>query len=361
MEDRSATEVVQENQEAKALIARECQAVDEKQDTNVLEAMEGVEQGSRPPSPPSSGAATPTLRRLPCPDRLWPRYPPANYGAATRGTLFRSAYPADRNIEFLECLDIKSVLCLVDTEPSVLYSRWIEENNIKRHRVDIAPNKEGKPGTSGESLCEALLIVLDAENYPLHIHCNQGKHRTGCLIACLRKIQRRPMCDILLEYYTYAYPKARPGDVELIKAFDPEAVFDYAKAHGYLEKQSFMKRMDSMIVNVDGLAEALSSNAALDSGMSIASTWSAYSTSSSEHGLEMSGSGKIELLENDRPSLSRTSSQDSIITLSGVSGQSEDHDTAASDINSPSSSVVELAYEDMTPPPDTECKALGSQ
>jgi len=41
MEDESATQVVQENEEAKAMIARECQAVDEKQDTNVLEAMEG--------------------------------------------------------------------------------------------------------------------------------------------------------------------------------------------------------------------------------------------------------------------------------------------------------------------------------
>ena len=41
MEDGSVSQIVQENQEAKAMIAQECRAADEKRDTNVLEEMEG--------------------------------------------------------------------------------------------------------------------------------------------------------------------------------------------------------------------------------------------------------------------------------------------------------------------------------
>jgi hypothetical protein len=113
--------------------------------------------------------------------------------------------------------------------------------------------------TTWDSLCEALLIAMDCANYPLYLHCNQGRHRTGCVIACLRKIQRWSIEDIITEYKTYAYPKARSGDIELIKAFEPSCVYDYAVANGYLKDQPYMRRMDSGVTNIDMLAEALSS------------------------------------------------------------------------------------------------------
>ncbi|EMC97567.1 hypothetical protein BAUCODRAFT_53222, partial [Baudoinia panamericana UAMH 10762] len=151
--------------------------------------------------------------------------PPPNFGATKDGNLYRSAFPQDRNIDFLRSLKFRNVLCLVDTEPSEAYSRWIGDDGIKRLRVDIAPNKDGRVSTTWDSLCAALLLVMDSANYPMYIHCNQGRHRTGCVLACLRKIQRWPIEDILAEYEAYANPKVRTGDVDLIRAFDPEAVF----------------------------------------------------------------------------------------------------------------------------------------
>jgi protein tyrosine/serine phosphatase len=38
-------------------------------------------------------------------------------------------------------------------------------------------------------LQEALSALLDVRTHPILIHCNKGKHRTGCLVGCLRKVQ----------------------------------------------------------------------------------------------------------------------------------------------------------------------------
>ena len=82
------------------------------------------------------------------------------------------------------------------------------------------------------------------------------------MVACLRKIQKMPMDEILAEYHAYADPKAREGDIALIKAFDPEVVFEYSKEHGYFDGyEPSMKRLDSGIINIDGLAAALGSGA----------------------------------------------------------------------------------------------------
>ncbi|GAB1741325.1 hypothetical protein NU219Hw_g6563t1 [Hortaea werneckii] len=268
----------------------------------------GVEYTSRPPSPPS-GARTPSLRLEECPSRLRPQIPPPNYGAVKPGALFRSAFPQDRNLEFLEGLNIRTILSFVATEPSELYTNWLRTSAITRVRVDIAPNKDGHVHTTWDSLCEALLLVLDSANYPLYLHCNQGRHRTGCVIACLRKIQRWPLDAVLAEYRVYASPKAREGDVELIKAFDPDVVFDYAKARGYLDNHQrkqghpggsfFMKRMDSTIADIDALAEALASHGSPfedggddaelhpSSSRVSSTTGSLFSSASDEEALEM--------------------------------------------------------------------------
>ncbi|KAI7515039.1 hypothetical protein KC347_g204 [Hortaea werneckii] len=239
----------------------------------------GVGHISRPPSPPS-GTQTPSLRLEECPSRLRPQIPPPNYGAVKPGLLFRSAFPQDRNLDFLEDLNIRTILSFVPTEPSEQYTSWLHTSSIIRHRIDIAPNKSGPTHvqTSRDSLCEALLLLLDRANYPLYLHCNQGRHRTGCVVACLRKIQRWPIEDVLDEYRVYASPKVREGDVELIRRFEPEWVFQFAKETGYFDQRLggkrdrrghdhqsagsgfFMKRMDSsLIADIDALAEALGS------------------------------------------------------------------------------------------------------
>ena len=71
---------------------------------------EGFPTSSRPPSPPESGTATPRVTIGLCPPRLTPLYVPINYGCVDEDKIFRSSYPQDRNVEFIDSLGIRSVL-----------------------------------------------------------------------------------------------------------------------------------------------------------------------------------------------------------------------------------------------------------
>lgn len=65
---------------------------------------------SRPPSPPDSGVRYRRLSIAPCPLRLTPFYPPVNFACVERGTIFRSGFPSNRNVPFLQGLSIKTIM-----------------------------------------------------------------------------------------------------------------------------------------------------------------------------------------------------------------------------------------------------------
>lgn len=213
--------------------------------------------------------------------------------------------------------------------------------------------------------------MMDSANYPLYIHCNQGRHRTGCVIACLRKIQRWPMEDILAEYHAYANPKARPGDIDMIHAFDPEAVFEFAKTHGYLAN---MKRMDSAIANIDALAEALSDSPPYcdEIDLSIDSNASTISDVAIEMKLPILSSSPLSDTQNKRPSLTRTTSQQHAVPDDQSSSHERGVHAEAAAIGGPlasstagnasetTTSVIELSEDLLTPPADSAMKMLGA-
>ena len=79
-------------------------------------------------------------------------------------------------------------------------------------------------GTKKESIplttmAPILQLMLDSRNYPLLLHCNHGKHRTGCVVAAARKIAGWDLGSVLDEYRSYAVPKVRDCDVDFISAF----------------------------------------------------------------------------------------------------------------------------------------------
>jgi tyrosine-protein phosphatase SIW14 len=226
-------------------------------ETSPDENGENADFKSRPPTPPTRPDSPSAL----CPARLQPLVPPPNFGAVTDHKVFRSAFPQDRNLDFLNALSVKTLLCFVDTDPSEGYSAFVRTNSVTRLRIDISPNKEGKVKTSVDSICEALLVVLDASNYPLYIHCNQGRHRTGCVIACMRKAQGWPMEAIVTEYEAYSNPKSREGDLEFIKnVFEPESLLAYAKQHGALERRpSLMTLLQHGLLDVEKFVRLMGS------------------------------------------------------------------------------------------------------
>ncbi|KAF9364529.1 hypothetical protein BGX34_001247 [Mortierella sp. NVP85] len=71
-----------------------------------------------------------------------------------------------------------------------------------------------------DKICAALAVLLDRRNHPILIHCNKGKHRTGCLIGCLRKLQQWSHTSIFDEYRRFSHPKSRSLDQQFIELFD---------------------------------------------------------------------------------------------------------------------------------------------
>ncbi|CAK7265979.1 tyrosine-protein phosphatase siw14 [Sporothrix epigloea] len=141
---------------------------------------------------------------------------PVNFGFVMPG-LFRSSYPRPENFVFLQGLGLKTIVTLVDKNYTEEYRDFIDSSNIEHHVFAMkGTKKEDIPLATMESI---LQVVLDRSNYPLLIHCNQGRHRTGCVVAVLRKIAGWNDMSMTDEYRAYAGHKVRECDIDYIQAF----------------------------------------------------------------------------------------------------------------------------------------------
>lgn len=146
---------------------------------------------------------------------------PSNFGHVNSG-IYRSSFPKPENFDFLSTLHLKSILLLLPEEYPEENRMFCRENNIQLFQVGLDGNKEPFVHIKPQKLWEALRVALDPQNQPLLIHCNMGKHRTGCLVGCIRRLQQWSLSLIFEEYRRYAFPKVRSLDLLLIELFDDE-------------------------------------------------------------------------------------------------------------------------------------------
>ena len=167
------------------------------------------------------------------PGRLRSLFPPSNYGAVVPGSVYRSSYPQEKNFEFLESLKLKTIITLVPEEIPAEYRDFMKQAGIQHFQVPLNANK-GAVRIQSCDINRALNIVLDRTNHPLLIHCNKGKHRTGCLVASLRRIQGQNIEAVREEYHTYADPKARFWDEVFFEQFDLNTVMWHARKQNWV-------------------------------------------------------------------------------------------------------------------------------
>lgn len=158
---------------------------------------------------------------------------PRNFGQVLSG-IYRSHFPAVENFPMLRMLGIKSILTLVPEEYPETHNQFIRDNRIQHFQIGIEPNKDPAVTITSCSMAAALRVVLTKANYPILIHCNKGKHRTGCVVACLRKILGWNLEDILNEYREYSGKKARKLDERYIELFEERAMRWLARQENYL-------------------------------------------------------------------------------------------------------------------------------
>ncbi|CAI4050229.1 hypothetical protein SKDZ_14G2890 [Saccharomyces kudriavzevii ZP591] len=160
--------------------------------------------------------------------------PPENFSHVV-GEIYRSSFPRLENFSFLhERLKLKSILVLIPEEYPLENMNFLKLTGIKLYQVGMSGNKEPFVNIPSDLLTMALQIVLNPANQPILIHCNRGKHRTGCLMGCIRKLQNWSLTMIFDEYRRFAFPKARALDQQFIEMYDDDEIKRIASEKNWL-------------------------------------------------------------------------------------------------------------------------------
>ncbi|ESW15968.1 hypothetical protein PHAVU_007G118300 [Phaseolus vulgaris] len=141
---------------------------------------------------------------------------PTNFSMVEEG-LFRSSFPRSSNFSFLETLNLRSVVYLCPQPYPQQNLHFLQSQNIQFFHFGIQGKTDlSVPGVK-DSILEAVKVLIDVRNHPVLVHCNQGKHRTGCVVGCFRKLQSWCLSSVFEEYKQFAGAKSRTTDLSFIE------------------------------------------------------------------------------------------------------------------------------------------------
>ncbi|CAG8473099.1 6679_t:CDS:2 [Paraglomus occultum] len=137
--------------------------------------------------------------------------PPLNFAIVSPG-VYRSGHPNRQNFPFLKKLGLKTIMYMSSDDFNEELHQFVTEQGIQVFHYKLARNKEPFVEIEQKDISSALVKVL-------------GKHRIGCLIGCLRKLQRWSMTSIFDEYRRFAGTKVL-ADQEFIEIFSEPVPYD---------------------------------------------------------------------------------------------------------------------------------------
>lgn len=154
--------------------------------------------------------------------------PPLNFCPVER-YLYRSGQLSPVNFPFLLNLNLKTIIWLANEEPQDALLEFCDLNGIRLQFAAINSDggEDDNPwdGLTEHSIINALQTIVDIDNYPLLICCGMGRHRTGTVIGCLRRIMGWNLASVSEEYRRFTGSRGGRILVELlIEAFDTKLV-----------------------------------------------------------------------------------------------------------------------------------------
>jgi tyrosine-protein phosphatase SIW14 len=155
-------------------------------------------------------------------------YPPENFAMVEPG-IYRSAFPMKRNFSFLQRrVGLRSIVTLVLEDYPPANIAFNDRTGIILYQFGMEGNKEPFRQMPVDKAVLALRVLLDKKNHPILIHCNEGKHRTGCMVGILRRYRNWALSSIFDEYLRFSGAKGRTADQRFIERFRPSIVNDRA-------------------------------------------------------------------------------------------------------------------------------------
>ncbi|KAF3991607.1 hypothetical protein FT663_01466 [Candidozyma haemuli var. vulneris] len=155
--------------------------------------------------------------------------PPLNFCPVEK-QLYRSGQPSVINQSFLQELNLKTIIWLASEEPAEEFLDYCSRSNINIEFVGMINDYNYSNINPWDSLDErtiknALELMCNKDNYPLLVCCGMGRHRTGAVIGCLRRLQGWNLASVSEEYRRFAGARGGRILVELlIESFDVSTV-----------------------------------------------------------------------------------------------------------------------------------------
>ncbi|PWA90306.1 tyrosine phosphatase family protein [Artemisia annua] len=170
-----------------------------------------------------------------------PFVPPINF-ANVEDRIYRSGFPQPSNFPFLETLQLRSVINLCPEPYPRENLEFLRAHKIQLFQFGIDGTREPSVDVLRNSINEALKFLIDVRNHPVLIHCKRGKHRTGCVVGSLRKLQNWCLSSVLEEYKHYAGVKSRDTDLKFLETYDVRYLRECLQTiicqyHGYGSKK----------------------------------------------------------------------------------------------------------------------------
>jgi len=172
--------------------------------------------------------------------------------------VYRSAHPCSLNFSFLSRLGLKTILYLGTDPYRPEYQQFASCESIELIHLGCNGYKEPFVDLPPDVLHRALSVVLDASRYPLLVHCDKGRNRTGCIIGCMRKLQGWATTSVLSEYEQFTKEKARLLDRQMLDLFDEDEFLSTVRESilsGKLQPPSWLPKLH--FSNLSSLEPAL--------------------------------------------------------------------------------------------------------
>ena len=136
--------------------------------------------------------------------------------------IYRSAYPANKALPFIEQLGLKSFVCLSPNDVKPELEDFCRRHSIQMFKFDLKHNQDPFLVMDEHLMCRIQATLRQPENLPLLIFCTAGKIRTGCVVGCFRKHQKWSMSSIVSEFEQFTEPDGSLCDMHFIDSYEPE-------------------------------------------------------------------------------------------------------------------------------------------
>ncbi len=133
--------------------------------------------------------------------------PPSRMSRIEDG-LYRSSYPILRNFRYLNRLKLKTIISLIPESPTSDLISYCNYYNINLIHINVL--RTNPLNTSLQNnLVTAINICINSTNFPILIHCIDGKRITSLFVLLLRRLQAYSPIYAISEYWRFQHITAR--------------------------------------------------------------------------------------------------------------------------------------------------------